>query len=115
MTRERTVRSAFARLDSRLHRAMTFAYGGGSAGNSAIAAGYLTGGQESRQVATSPADGETSAYSSLSPGWPDATQLTASGYVPDPRADGYPAPRWLFYRFSRPGPSTRSRRSKSAS
>jgi hypothetical protein len=83
--------------------AMTFSYGGGTAGNASPAAGFLTGGEAFRQVAPSPAAGQQADYFSLRPDWPDGKRFTASGYVSADTGDGYPSVHWLFYRFSRHG------------
>ena len=74
---------------------MSFTYGGGAAGNSSPAAGYLTGGEAFRQVARSPAPGFQGDYFSLRRDWPDGRRLTGSGYVTDEVGDVH----WLFYRY----------------
>ncbi|MEA2475124.1 MAG: hypothetical protein QOE06_3039 [Thermoleophilaceae bacterium] len=81
---------------------MTFSYGGGTAGNPSPAAGFLTGGEAFRQVASSPSAGDQGDFFSIRPDWPDATRFTASGYVSDGYDEGGdPLPRWIFYRFAR--------------
>jgi hypothetical protein len=80
---------------------MTFSYGGGTAGNASPAAGYLTGGEQFRQVAESPEAGQQGDYVSIQPGWPDGKQFTASGYVFHSDGGFFPTPHWLFYRFAR--------------
>jgi hypothetical protein len=81
--------------------AMTFSYGGGTAGNAGPAAGFLTGGETFRQVFRSPAAGQQADYFSLRTDWPDRRRFTASGYVSADTGQGYPSVHWLFYRFSR--------------
>jgi hypothetical protein len=87
--------------DSRGRVGMTFSYGGGTAGNASPAAGYVTGGEEFRQVRASPAPGEQGDYFSLRPDWPDRSRFTASGYISDFDGEGSPTSHWLYYRYSR--------------
>jgi hypothetical protein len=80
---------------------MTFAFGGGTAGNASPAAGYLTPDESFRQVATSPDPGYQGDYLSIHPDWPDGTRLTGSGYVSGVSPGGVDEAHWLFYRYSR--------------
>lgn len=81
---------------------MSFAYGGGSAGNPTQAAGYLTGGETFRQIAASPAAAVQGDFFSLSRDWPNGTQFVGSGYVAEAsHPDGSTDLHWLFYRYSR--------------
>ena len=87
--------------DSRGRVGLSFSYGGGSTGNASPAAGYLTGGEVFRQVATSPQPGYQGDYFSLRRDWPVATRFTGTGYVMDTDSGGTPVVRRLFYRYSR--------------
>jgi hypothetical protein len=80
---------------------LSFAYGGGNAGNASPAAGYLTGGEVFREVATSPQPGYQGDYFALRQDWPAGTRLTGTGYVMDVDSGGNPVVRRLFYRYSR--------------
>lgn len=87
--------------DSRQRVGMVFSYGGGLAGNPSPAAGYLTGGEQFRQVVASAAPGSQGDYVNLRRDWPDRSRFTASGYIHRYDSPGTATPHWLFYRYSR--------------
>ena len=87
--------------DSRGRVGMSFSYGGGSADNASPAAGYLTGGEVFRQVATSPQPGYQGDYFALRQDSPVGSRLTGTGYVTDVDSGGNTVVRRLFYRYSR--------------
>ncbi|MFL5782272.1 MAG: hypothetical protein ACJ760_13240, partial [Thermoleophilaceae bacterium] len=88
-------------VDSRGRVGMSFSYGGGSAGNASTAAGFLTGGEVFRQVATNPQAGYQGDYFALRQDWPATGRFTGSGYVMGAGAGGSQVVRRLFYRYSR--------------